>query len=91
LPGRIQLGEKQAQNKNPLSITGVPFTTVQYHFYRWRAEGLLEHRIHQSTSAIIDSQSVKTTEAGVKRGLDGVRKSKGANATSPQTRWTICW
>jgi len=54
-----------------------PFTTIQYHFYRWRAEGLLkcindalveacrlaDYRTASPTAAIIDSQSVKTAQA----------------------------
>jgi len=68
-----------------------PFTTVQYHFYRWRSLGLLEcindalveacrlarNRSAQPTAAIIDSQSVKTAEAGGERGFD-MAKSRRA-------------
>jgi len=58
----------------------LPCTTVQYHFYHWRKLGLfecindalvevyrlMEHRVASPTAAIIDSQSVKMTEAGGK-------------------------
>jgi len=38
---------------------------------------MLESRLSQSTAAIIDRQSVKTTEAGGKRGFDAGKKVKG--------------
>ncbi len=57
-----------------------PFTTVQNYFYAWRNDGTLERmldalraqarvqvgRKEEPTAAIIDSQSVKTTESGAR-------------------------
>src|SRR5947209_14325781 len=65
--------------------------TVRYYFDRWTQDGTLEHlhtrlrerarvaagRAAQPSAAIIDSQSVKTTEAAEAWGFDGAKKSQG--------------
>ena len=68
-----------------------PYTTVQRYFYAWRDGGVLERinfelllqareaagREPSPSAGVIDSQSVKTTEAGGPRGFDAAQEIKG--------------
>jgi putative transposase len=73
---------------------------VYDHFRRWKKDGTLE-QVHDTlrdfvrvsagrevspSAAVIDSQTVRTTEKGGSVGTTAARRSPGASATSPSTR-----
>lgn len=72
--------------------------TVRYYFDKWTWDGTLQHintvlrqqvreyagRDPEPSAGSMDSQSVKTTEAGGERGFDGGKKDKRSQAPYPR-------
>ena len=80
-----------------------PWGTVYTYFRQWKKDGTwkrLHDTLHERlrkqdgresepSAAIIDSQSVKTTEKGGSRALTFTNRSKAASATFSSTRWGL--
>ncbi len=82
-----------------------PWQTVYGYFARWKRDGTWQTihdtlrsetrkaagRNEQPSAAIIDSQSVKTTEKGGYMGMTPGRRSMAGNAISSSIPWGCCW
>lgn len=83
-----------------------PWKTVYWYFTCWRADGTWERlndalrkrlrvaagRDEEPSAAIIDTQSVKTTEkGGPKKATTGTRRSRVESAISSSIRSDCCW
>ena len=78
-----------------------PWRIAYWYFMQWKKDGTLD-RLHdelrgdlrraegkqrQPTAAILDSQSVKTTERGGRTATTAVRRSTAASGTCSSIRW----
>jgi transposase len=81
-----------------------PWRIVYWYFMQWKKEGTFdrlldelrgdlrqaEGRQRQPSAAVLDSQSVKTTEKGGRTATTRARRSTAASGTSWSIRWGCC-